>query len=236
MPDESPSSPTAEPKPAPGIAAYFDVDGTLTRTNIVQPLIWYKTQLDGPVLGAMFKASLVLRGPYWFILDRINRAASNRSIYRSYQGMDAEEVRDLSEQCYTEVLKPRILQRAIQRVKELKQEKVKIVLVTGGLDFVMNPFARDLGATCICPSLHESRNRFTGALSTGALSGETKANAVRLHAEDNNIDLAASYAFGDSYKGDLAMLEAVGHPSAVNPDTRLRRIAVQRGWPIEKWK
>ena len=230
------SESVATPSPTPGTAAYFDVDGTLTRTNIVQPLIWYKTQLDGPFLANLWKASLAIRGPYWFILDRINRAASNRSIYRSYQGMDADEVRELAAQCYKEVLKPRILPRAMQRVKELKNQNVKIVLVTGGLDFVMMPFAKEIGATCIAPSLIEMNSVFTGALSTGALSGETKANAVRLHAEDNNIDLAASFAFGDSYKGDLAMLEAVGHPSAVNPDTRLNRIASQRGWPIERWK
>jgi phosphoserine phosphatase len=28
------------------------------------------------------------------------------------------------------------------------------------------------------------------------------------------------------------MLEAVGHPRAVNPDRALRRIAQQRGWPV----
>ena len=28
------------------------------------------------------------------------------------------------------------------------------------------------------------------------------------------------------------MLEAVGHPSAVNPDKELRRIATARGWPV----
>jgi hypothetical protein len=28
------------------------------------------------------------------------------------------------------------------------------------------------------------------------------------------------------------MLEAVGHPVAVNPDARLERIARRRGWPV----
>ena len=28
------------------------------------------------------------------------------------------------------------------------------------------------------------------------------------------------------------MLEAVGHPHAVNPDKELRRIAVSKGWPV----
>ncbi len=28
------------------------------------------------------------------------------------------------------------------------------------------------------------------------------------------------------------MLEAVGHPHAVNPDRALRRLALLRGWPV----
>jgi len=31
------------------------------------------------------------------------------------------------------------------------------------------------------------------------------------------------------------MLEAVGHPVAVNPETRLSAIARKRGWHVEHW-
>ena len=44
-------------------------------------------------------------------------------------------------------------------------------------------------------------------------------------------DLERSYAYSDSVT-DVHMLEAVGHPHAVNPDKDLRRIARDRGWPI----
>jgi phosphoserine phosphatase len=40
-----------------------------------------------------------------------------------------------------------------------------------------------------------------------------------------------STAYSDSHT-DLPFLEAVGHPVAVNPDRKLRRIASQRGWPV----
>ena len=39
------------------------------------------------------------------------------------------------------------------------------------------------------------------------------------------------YAYSDSVT-DLPMLEIVGNPRAVNPDRALRRIALQRGWPV----
>ena len=35
---------------------------------------------------------------------------------------------------------------------------------------------------------------------------------------------------------DRPLLEAVGHPVAVNPDPRLRRIARHHGWPVVRWR
>ena len=47
------------------------------------------------------------------------------------------------------------------------------------------------------------------------------------------IDLAASYAYSDSYT-DVPMLEAVGHPVVVNPDRVLARLARERDWEIRR--
>jgi phosphoserine phosphatase len=54
---------------------------------------------------------------------------------------------------------------------------------------------------------------------------------MRSLAEERGYDLADSYAYTDSHT-DLPMLEIVGHPIAVNPDSELRKIAVEREWPI----
>jgi phosphoserine phosphatase len=58
-----------------------------------------------------------------------------------------------------------------------------------------------------------------------------KAEAIRELAEREGFDLAASYAYSDS-ESDLPMLEAVGHPVAVNPDATLARIAREREWDV----
>ena len=58
-----------------------------------------------------------------------------------------------------------------------------------------------------------------------------KAEALRALADREGIELSASYAYSDS-ESDLPMLEAVGHPVAVNPDGTLARIARERGWDV----
>jgi hypothetical protein len=60
---------------------------------------------------------------------------------------------------------------------------------------------------------------------------EGKADALRALAAAEGIDLAASYAYSDS-ASDLPMLEAVGHPVAVNPDAELARRARDERWEV----
>ena len=72
---------------------------------------------------------------------------------------------------------------------------------------------------------------YTGELAQPFCYGEGKADAIRRVAEEEGYDLTRSYAYTDSI-GDLPMLEVVGHPVAVNPDSSLEAVAYHRGWPI----
>ena len=72
--------------------------------------------------------------------------------------------------------------------------------------------------------------KYTGEIET-YVYGPAKAEAVRALAAAEGYDLARSFAYCDSIT-DLPMLEAVGHPSAVNPDKALRKVALERGWPV----
>jgi phosphoserine phosphatase len=49
------------------------------------------------------------------------------------------------------------------------------------------------------------------------------------------VHLDDCVAYADS-TSDLPLLEAVGHPVAVNPETRLASIARKRGWLVEDWE
>ncbi len=228
--------PTASSKP-PALtarAAYWDVDGTLARTTIVTPLNFFKRQILSPPRNALWLLNLALRGPWWLLLDRIDRSASNRAIYASYAGMPCEKIKALAAECFEKCIRPRIFPQAIEQLDRQRAEGVKIVLVTGGLDVVMRPLAGFLGAELYAPVLAEASGAYSGALTGPPIAGEEKAVAVREHSRKHGIDLAQSLAFGDAM-GDLAMLECVGHPVTVNPSRRLSRLAASRGWPCENW-
>ena len=73
--------------------------------------------------------------------------------------------------------------------------------------------------------------KLDGTLVNGLCHGEGKAAAVAAHALANGIDLSKARALSDSCN-DLPMLELVGHPIAVNPDSKLRSVAKARGWEV----
>lgn len=67
----------------------------------------------------------------------------------------------------------------------------------------------------------------TGELESPACFGEGKAVWAERFAAEHGVDLDRSYFYTDSLS-DLPLLERVGHPVAVNPDPRLRRLALRR--------
>ena len=72
---------------------------------------------------------------------------------------------------------------------------------------------------------------YTGELAGPFCYGAGKVEAIAELARWEGFDLDQCWAYSDS-ASDLPMMEAVGHPVAVNPDAKLERVAGQRGWPV----
>ena len=80
----------------------------------------------------------------------------------------------------------------------------------------------------------KSDGTYSGHLSQVPPTGETRAQLLADYCSAEGLRLEESIAYADS-TSDLPMLEAVGFPVAVNPETRLAAIARKRGWLVEHW-
>ena len=97
---------------------------------------------------------------------------------------------------------------------------------------IVEPLAHSLGMTSgIGTRSVVVDGVYTGELDGPFCYGEGKVQAMRELADWQGYDLSQCYAYSDS-ASDLPMLEAVGHPVAVNPDGKLERHARRHGWPI----
>ena len=138
-------------------------------------------------------------------------------------------------ECYREMIEPRIFTQVTGCIAAHRHAGRKIVLVTGSIDFIMQPVVEAFGVDhLIAPALVESSGRFTGALDGPPVGEQEKARRMNEFATAHGIDLADSFAYGDSL-ADAPMLETVGHPQTVNPSKALAALAVSRGWPVHRW-
>jgi HAD superfamily hydrolase (TIGR01490 family) len=219
-------------KAADGKAAFFDVDGTLISTNVVHAYAYYATNAGNVPAIVKRTVQTVLGLPVFGALNLIDRKIFNEFFYRQYAGLTEDRLVTLSEDLFEDVLKPAIFNNASDLVDEARRSGCKIVFVTGALDFTMRPLARFFKADdLIANQMQFVSGKATGRVIPPIIEGANKANVIRDYCERHNLSLMKSHAYSDS-ASDYAMLTAVGRPTAVNPDLRLRALARSYNWPI----
>lgn len=237
-------------RPISASAAFFDVDGTVVSTHIVHQYVGVRRFLAERYGGVarrlahpFWLAGFWLRCVRYLYLDRVSRTRMNIAFYRNYTGLDVEQVREVAGNCFERVLKPNLFVDALRCVREHLSVGRRVVLVTGSVDFLIEPLARHFGSSLadagsvelLARTLEVSNGRFTGALDGPPIGEEEKAAQVCRYADRAGIDLGQCYAYGDSV-ADVPMLELVGMPVAVNADKGLTEIARQRRWRCESWR
>ena len=213
-------------------AAFYDVDGTLIRTNIVHAFAFYAMRQPSLWKSAQVSARTAASVPLFWAADKISRKWFNELFYRYYAGMSEDRLVTLAEELFDDVIKPNIFPRTRDLIEESRRAGCRQVLVTGALDFTMVPLARYLGVD----DLIANRLEFADGIATGKLEkpfigGATKPVLIRNFARKEGIDLTKSWGYSDSYS-DFPMLAVVGRPTAVNPDARLRSVARSYDWPV----
>jgi phosphoserine phosphatase len=127
------------------------------------------------------------------------------------------------------------LAEAIELIDQHRAAGRRTYIVSASPEEIVQPLAEYLGVDGAIASraVVDLDGRYTGEMAFYNY-GPFKADAIRSLVLFEGIDLTESYAYSDSYT-DVPMLEAVGHPVAVNPDRVLARLARERGWEIRQF-
>jgi len=213
--------------------AVFDLEHTLVASNVVDSYAWLASRHLPSNRKVTFVADLLASAPRWLSLDRRDRGDFLRFFYRRYEGAPVQQIAQDAWDLFHEYLLARCFPDGIARVREHRRLGHRTLLVTGALDLVVAPL-RPLFDDVVCAHLSEEAGVFTGHLSELSPTGEARALLLDRYAREHGLSLSESVAYADSVS-DLAMLEAVGFPVAVNPDSRLAAIARRRGWLVEHW-
>jgi HAD superfamily hydrolase (TIGR01490 family) len=233
---------TAPPAPAPRarrpgkVAAFFDVDNTILRGASVFYLgvglyRWGFLSVRDILTMVRLNLRYLLFGE-----SHSGVEAARTSSLEAIKGRPVAQMAAVAEQVWDEVLAGRVYPGTKELLDRHLAQGHEVWLISASPTMVVDLIAARVGATGALGTIAESENGyFTGHLEGGLLHGPAKADAAIMLAHQRSIDLAASYAYGDS-ANDIPILSLVGNPTGINPDRRLRRYCRDHRWPVREFR
>jgi HAD superfamily hydrolase (TIGR01490 family) len=216
-------------------AAFFDLDRTLLSRSSSLALagtFWRHGLIGRRHIAQATVAQLV------FTTFGAGQAQVGRTADRAVsvlRGLSVDVMRGIVAEAWPTVLRPLVYREALDLAATHEARGESVYIVSAALQEVVEMISRELGFDGALASQAEvEEGVYTGRLER-RLYGFEKRVALEELASAQGLDLASSTAYSDSHT-DLAFLEAVGHPVAVNPDRALRRVVRERGWPALRFR
>jgi HAD superfamily hydrolase (TIGR01490 family) len=212
-------------------AAFFDLDKTLMAgsSGIFFARAAYET--------GMISRGRLVRDAYENLRFRLRGSTDDRAddvrrrVGEMIAGVRVRDLERLSPRVLAGVL-PRLYPQMLERAYAHQDAGVPVYILTAASQEMADLLARVLAFDGGLGTRSEIVDgRYTGRPAGHFNYREGKVLSMRDLAEREGIHLASSYAYSDS-ESDLPMLRAVRHAVVVNPDSDLRRIAIQEGWEV----
>ncbi|WP_373861213.1 HAD family hydrolase [Nocardia caishijiensis] len=213
------------------VAAFFDLDKTViakssafvfSKPFYAQGLLNRRAVLESSYAHFLF----LLSGADHDQMERMRANLANMCA-----GWDVGQVKSIVAETLHELVDPLIYAEAADLIADHKIRGHDVVIVSASGEEMVGPIAEALGASHTeATRMVVEDGKYTGEIEFYCY-GEGKVAAIEKLAAAEGYDLSRCYAYSDSAT-DLPMLNAVGHPTAVNPDRALRKEAVAQGWPV----
>jgi HAD superfamily hydrolase (TIGR01490 family) len=217
-------------------AAFFDLDKTVIAKSSALAFgrPFYR---DG-----LINRRDVVKSAYAQLMFRLGGGTDEQAMARTRdylaalcKGWRVEQVQQIVAETLDELINPYVYAEAAALIAEHQAAGRDVVLVSASGDEMVRPIGALLGITdVIATRMGIVDGRYSGEVEFYA-AGPSKASGVRELAAARGYHLADCYAYSDS-SSDLPLLEVVGHPTAVNPDRSLRRVAGENGWPVLEFR
>ena len=223
------------PAPAPGatptiVAAVFDVDRTLVPVTTTER-IFIRYLLRKRVLGPRAVLNTLV-----FMARQFPRVTPFEAIRRQrayLAGQPIDKMRRLARACFETDIKPLISRAGLDAIREHKAQGHVVVLLSGSLDFLLEPMQEYVGADhLIAAHLEVVDGKLTGRIVGDFPFGTYKAVLIRHFAEQHGLDFSRSYAYADHHT-DHEVLRLFGNPVVINPKEKMLEIARREGWPTK---
>ena len=214
------------------IGAFFDLDRTLIKGFSAKE--FFQTRL---LSGRMATREIVAQfaGVLVYAMGNGNFAGLASIGAKGVKGTSEQVFIEVGEEVYMKHLADEIYPESRAMVAAHIAKGHTVAIISAATPYQVNPIARDLGIEhVLCTRMEVENGKFTGEIIEPACWGDGKAYAAQQITEQYQLDLGKSYFYTDSAE-DMPLLEIVGNPRPINPDTKLSAIAFENDWPVYRF-
>ena len=216
----------------PKIAAIFDFDGTIIAGYSATAFI--REQVRRGDLSPRQLAEIVAAMTS-FGLGNLGFSGLMAVNAQFMRGIEESAYNDVGQKLYTRQIARLIYPESRALVAAHIARGHTVAIISSATPYQVEPAAADLGIEhVLCSHLEVSEGKFTGNAVKPLCFGQGKVDAAEGLAQRSGADLDRSFFYSDS-TDDLLLLERVGHPRALNPGSKLARVAAERQWPIARF-
>jgi long-chain acyl-CoA synthetase len=144
---------------------FWRVEGSLLNLGAVRPVAFFTWNAQRFSERWARRGSVGLLALVRPVLYATNRVFATRVLHALLRGVSRDRLDLLGEEYFHYVLRPRLYQPSVEKLKQVMAEDPSVVLVSQGLDHIMRPLAKFLGVE----RLIANRLEFRDGLATGRL-------------------------------------------------------------------
>jgi len=216
----------------PKVGAFFDLDQTLL-AGFSATAFFRERLLSGRMSPRELGESLL--GALSFGLGRTGFSGFVAATTAAYRGLAESVMEEIGEEVFEKHLATSIYPESRALVRAHQEMGHTVAIVSSATRYQAEPLARELGIEhVLCTELEVVDGVFTGRVVHPTCYGEGKAHAAIGLSGAHDVDLRESYFYTDSHE-DLPLLDVVGRPRPLNPNSRLAQIAKERRWPVRRF-
>jgi HAD superfamily hydrolase (TIGR01490 family) len=154
-----------------------------------------------------------------------------RKFTRLFRGMRRESVEEFFDRS-ADVIIGYLNSDVVEEIAKTKALGCHTVLLSGCFEHLLEAIGARLGIDIVIGTrINYEDDKVDIKRPLEVIYGNEKISRLRSSFQDSDIDWSGSYAYADSLS-DVPVLELVGNPVAVNPDSELKAKAEKSGWRI----
>ena len=147
-----------------------------------------------------------------------------------------EKLAELHQAFMQKHILPAMTEKGLAQVQQHRDKGDLTLIITATNSFVTGPIAKAFKVDELIATEPEIIDgKYTGKVAGTPCFQEGKITRLKQWLENTSHDLENSTFYSDSHN-DLALLEIVTTPIAVDPDEQLKATALERGWEIRSFR